>query len=44
MGTLINKYCFSDPYQIKYLINKIKSKIPVKKQSQHKEDESEWQL
>lgn len=26
------------------LINKIKSKIPVKQQSQHKEDESEWHL
>lgn len=26
------------------LINKIKSKIPVKQQSQHKEDESEWNL
>lgn len=31
-------HAFSD------LINKIKSKISVKQQSQHKEDESEWHL
>lgn len=31
-------------HAVSNLINKIKSKIPVKKQSQHKEDESEWQL